>query len=52
MAELQLGKKLKEQEVAQVVAFLKTLTGDQPSFRLPQLPPSTNQTPRPDPSAN
>jgi cytochrome c peroxidase len=25
------------------------LTGDQPSFALPQLPPSSDKTPRPDP---
>jgi cytochrome c peroxidase len=31
------------------VAFLKTLTGEQPAFKLPQLPPSTNTTPRPKP---
>ena len=49
MAELQLGQKLKQQEIGEIVAFLKTLTGDQPNFRLPQLPPSTNDTPRPDP---
>ncbi len=49
MAELQLGQKLKQQEIGEIVAFLKTLTGDQPDFRLPQLPSSTNDTPRPDP---
>lgn len=49
MAELQLGQQLKQQEIGEIVAFLKTLTGDQPDFRLPQLPPSTNDTPRPDP---
>jgi len=31
------------------VAFLKTLTGDQPSFKLPILPPSADATPRPQP---
>jgi cytochrome c peroxidase len=31
------------------VAFLKTLTGEQPSFQLPILPPSTAATPRPQP---
>lgn len=50
MAELQLGKKLKTNEVDEIVAFLKTLTGDQPNFKLPQLPPSTKETPRPDPA--
>lgn len=50
MAELQLGTKLKTEEVDEIVAFLKTLTGDQPDFKLPQLPPSTKDTPRPDPA--
>jgi len=49
MARLQLGKKLSDKENAQIVAFLKTLTGDQPSFPLPTLPPSTDKTPPPRP---
>lgn len=49
MGRLQLGKKFTEQENAQVVAFLKTLTGDQPSFLMPILPPSTDKTPVPTP---
>ncbi len=49
MGRLQLGKKFNEKENAQVVAFLKTLTGDQPSFSLPVLPPSTDKTPQPKP---
>jgi len=49
MGRLQLGKKFSEAENAQIVAFLKTLTGDQPSFRLPILPPSTDKTPQPKP---
>ena len=49
MGQLQLGKKYTAEENAQIVAFLKTLTGDQPSFALPILPPSTNKTPRPKP---
>ena len=49
MARLQLGKKLTEDENSKIVAFLKTLTGQQPSFILPQLPPSTNATPAPKP---
>lgn len=48
MAQLQLGQNLQENEVDEIVAFLKTLTGEQPNFRLPQLPPSTPDTPRPD----
>lgn len=51
MARLQLGRELNEGDVAKVVAFLKTLTGDQPDFKLPILPPSSNETPRPNPWA-
>ena len=49
MAQLQLGRKLEEQDINNIVAFLKTLTGDQPTFTLPILPPSTNDTPHPQP---
>jgi len=49
MGRLQLGKKYTDKENAQIVAFLKTLTGDQPQFLLPILPPSTDKTPRPTP---
>jgi cytochrome c peroxidase len=51
MGRLQLGKKFTSDENAKVVAFLKTLTGDQPNFALPILPPSTDKTPRPTPFA-
>jgi cytochrome c peroxidase len=44
-----LGRRYAPAENAQIVAFLKTLTGDQPSFLLPLLPPSSDQTPRPTP---
>ena len=49
MGRLQLGKKFTDDENAKIVAFLKTLTGDQPSFKLPILPPSSDATPRPTP---
>ncbi len=49
MGRIQLGKNFSRKQNAQIVAFLKTLTGDQPSFMLPILPPSTNATPRPKP---
>lgn len=49
MGRLQLGRKFTATENTQIVAFLKTLTGDQPSFKLPQLPPSSDKTPRPKP---
>ena len=49
MGRLQLGRVFSDEENAQIVAFLKTLTGDQPSFQLPILPPSTDATPEPQP---
>lgn len=51
MARLQLGRELSSDEVSKVTAFLKTLTGEQPSFQLPMLPPSNNSTPIPEPFA-
>jgi cytochrome c peroxidase len=49
MGQIQLGKTYTEQETASIVAFLKSLTGDQPQFMLPQLPPSSETTPSPQP---
>ena len=49
MGRLQLGRKFEKADIDQIVAFLKTLTGEQPSFVLPTLPPSTDSTPRPAP---
>ncbi len=49
MGRIQLGKNFTNAENANIVAFLKTLTGDQPSFALPILPPSTDNTPLPKP---
>lgn len=49
MARLQLGRTLTESEIDSIVAFLKTLTGEQPQLTLPILPPSTPATPRPQP---
>ena len=49
MGRLQLGRHYSDQENSEIVAFLKTLTGDQPSFMLPILPPSADQTLRPTP---
>jgi cytochrome c peroxidase len=49
MGRIQLGRKFSKTENDQIVAFLKTLTGDQPQFLLPILPPSTDSTPRPQP---
>jgi cytochrome c peroxidase len=49
MGRLQLGRKFTPEENAKIVAFLKTLTGDQPTFLMPILPPSTEKTPPPKP---
>ena len=49
MGRIQLGKKFDDKENAQIVAFLRTLTGDQPAFQMPILPPSTDKTPAPKP---
>ncbi len=49
MARVQVGHTFSPEENAKVVAFLKTLTGDQPTFPLPILPPSTDKTPKPVP---
>ena len=51
MARIQLGKTFTVDENAKVVAFLKTLTGDQPNLKLPILPPSSDSTKRPTPFA-
>lgn len=49
MGRLQLGQKYSDEENAAIVAYLKTLTGDQPAFQMPILPPSTDKTPAPTP---
>lgn len=49
MGRVQLGRSFTDEENANIVAFMKTLTGDQPSFPLPLLPPSSDKTPRPIP---
>ena len=49
MGRLQLGRQFSEQELVDLVAFLKTLTGEQPTFALPILPASTAKTPSPEP---
>ena len=50
MAEYQLGKKLTDTEVQQIITFLKVLTGkiDPEYIKKPDLPKSTATTPKPD----
>ncbi|MCA1974599.1 MAG: cytochrome-c peroxidase [Caenispirillum sp.] len=47
MGTAQLGRDLSDAEVADIVAFLHALTGEQPRVEYPILPASTNATPRP-----
>jgi cytochrome c peroxidase len=47
MATSQLGEDLNDTEVQSIVAFLKTLTGEQPVVTYPTLPKSSDATPRP-----
>lgn len=49
MGEYQLGRKLTKQQIADLVAFLKALTGKIPTqyIKPPKLPASTKQTPQP-----
>lgn len=47
MGASQLGQTLTDQEEDAIVAFLQTLTGEQPKVELPILPPRTNSTPLP-----
>jgi cytochrome c peroxidase len=53
MAKHQLGMTFTDAEVDDIVAFLKSLTGELPGsdvLTAPQLPPSTRTTPKPDPT--
>ncbi|HEX2941446.1 MAG TPA: cytochrome-c peroxidase [Rhodopila sp.] len=49
MGASQLGIKLSDNDIDQITAFLKSLTGEQPKVTLPILPPSVAATPRPEP---
>jgi cytochrome c peroxidase len=52
MGRYQLGRSFTDAQVADLVAFLESLTGELPAALVapPKLPPSTKATPRPDPS--
>lgn len=49
MAKHSIGMELTKEQTADVVAFLKALTGPQPKVELPVLPPSNEKTPKPTP---
>ncbi len=48
MGSAQLGRELDGDEAGAIAAFLRTLTGRQPTVEYPILPPSTADTPRPE----
>jgi cytochrome c peroxidase len=48
MGTSQIGAKLEDAEINQIVAFLQSLTGDQPKIEFPILPNRTATTPMPD----
>ena len=50
MGTHQLGKDLSATDVDNIVAFLKSLTGELPKIEKPELPKSTAKTPKADPS--
>ena len=50
MSSAQLGSDLTEEQIDQIVAFLKSTTGEMPKVEYPILPPSTINTPKPDPA--
>ncbi|HWV37356.1 MAG TPA: cytochrome-c peroxidase [Vulgatibacter sp.] len=52
MARHQVGKELSDAEVKSIVTFLGSLTGEIPEAYIakPELPPSTDKTPKPDPT--
>lgn len=49
MGRYQLGMELKDDEIASIITWLKTLTGESPAeyIKKPELPPSTDKTPKP-----
>ena len=48
MAKVQVGIELTDRDANNIVAFLKTLTGELPEITYPVLPASTDKTPKPD----
>jgi len=48
MGETQLGVKITDKEADKIKAFFRALTGKKPYIRYPELPASTNKTPKPD----
>jgi cytochrome c peroxidase len=44
MAKTQLNRELKDEEVASMVAFLESLTGEFPELKVPRLPVLKNRS--------
>jgi cytochrome c peroxidase len=47
MGTAQLGQEISDEEARRIVAFLHSLTGEQPRVEYPVLPVETAQTPKP-----
>ena len=47
MGSVQLGIDISDNDAAKIVTFLKTLKGKKPAISYPQLPESTDSTPKP-----
>ncbi|WP_198304977.1 cytochrome-c peroxidase [Arcobacter vandammei] len=47
MGSVQLGINISDDDASKIVTFLGALKGDKPAFTYPQLPESTNKTPKP-----
>lgn len=47
MAHAQLGFIIDKSEIIQIASFLRTLTGEQPTIKIPELPVSDNASPMP-----
>ncbi len=48
MGRIQLGTKITDKEASSIEEFLKALDGRKPELTIPQLPASTDKTPKPD----
>jgi len=47
MGSVQLGIKINDKDADDIVTFLKALSGEKPTITYPQLPASTDKTPKP-----
>ncbi len=47
MSKIQLGQKISDDDTDKIITFLKSLTGKKPEIIYPELPASTDKTPKP-----